>query len=380
MLFFHEYVVRKHERGLLFKKGDFVRFLAPGTYRLFGTRKRYNVERFDLSEPRFEHRLSDFFVKYHAADVARLFDVVETGGQEVAVIYHNGRLGEVIGPQERVLYWKGVVDISSEKFDISEDFVLNPRLTKLLAGSAYRLRTRLVDESIYLRQVPDGHIGLLYVDGKLDGSLEAGLHAMWKYNRAITVEPVDLRVLNLDVSGQEILTKDKVNLRINLTASYRYADVMKAVQAVKDPADLLYRETQFALRAAIGTRTLDTLLEDKGAVDHEVFATVHDKFADIGVDVRSIGVKDIILPGDMKEILGKVVEAEKAAQANVIRRREETNATRSLLNTAKVMEENPTALRLKELETLEKVTGNVGSISVYGGLDSVLDGLVNIKR
>jgi len=65
MLFCHEYVVRKHERGLLFKKGDFVRFLAPGTYRLFGTLKRYRVERFDLSVPRFEHRLADFFVKYY---------------------------------------------------------------------------------------------------------------------------------------------------------------------------------------------------------------------------------------------------------------------------------------------------------------------------
>ena len=111
MLFYREYVVRKHERGLLFKKGDFVRFLAPGTYRLFGTRKRYRVERFDLSEPRFEHRLTDFFTKHYAADVERLFDVIETAAQEVAVVYHNGRFTDVIGPQQRVLYWKGTVDI-----------------------------------------------------------------------------------------------------------------------------------------------------------------------------------------------------------------------------------------------------------------------------
>jgi len=88
----------------------------------------------------------------------------------------------------------------------------------------------------------------------------------------------------------------------------------------------------------------------------------------------------IILPGDMRNILGKVVEAKKSAQANAIRRREETTATRSLLNTAKVMEDNPTALRLKGLETLEKVTDKIGTISVYGGLDSVLDGLVRIKQ
>jgi regulator of protease activity HflC (stomatin/prohibitin superfamily) len=81
----------------------------------------------------------------------------------------------------------------------------------------------------------------------------------------------------------------------------------------------------------------------------------------------------------MKLILAKVVEAEKAAQANVIRRREETSATRSLLNTAKVMEDNPTALRLKELETLEKVTEKIDKISVFGGLEGVLKDLVKIR-
>ena len=90
-------------------------------------------------------------------------------------------------------------------------------------------------------------------------------------------------------------------------------------------------------------------------------------------------MKDIILPGEMKTILARVVEAEKAAQANVIRRREETAATRSLLNTAKVMEDNPIALRMKELETLEKVTEKIDKISVYGGLDSVLKDLVKIR-
>jgi regulator of protease activity HflC (stomatin/prohibitin superfamily) len=78
----------------------------------------------------------------------------------------------------------------------------------------------------------------------------------------------------------------------------------------------------------------------------------------------------------MKTILNQVVEAEKVAQANLIRRREETAATRSLLNTARLMEENPTLLRLKELETLEKVTEKVGSLTVYDGLEGVLKNMV----
>ena len=233
---------------------------------------------------------------------------------------------------------------------------------------------------MYSREVPDGHVGLLYVDGKLTGSLEPGTHAFWTYGPAVKVEIVDLRVKTLDVQGQEILTRDKVSLRVNLTATYRFVDAEKAARAAKDPLDHLYKEIQFGLRAAVGTRTLDALLEDKSVIDRIVAERVGERFAEIGIAVDSVGVKDIILPGDMKDLLGKVVEAEKAAQANVIRRREETNATRSLLNTAKVMESNAVALRLKELETLEKVTEKVGNLSVYGGLDGVLNELVRLKQ
>ncbi|MDJ0852098.1 MAG: slipin family protein, partial [Myxococcota bacterium] len=80
-----------------------------------------------------------------------------------------------------------------------------------------------------------------------------------------------------------------------------------------------------------------------------------------------------------KTILNQVVEAEKAAQANLIRRREETAATRSLHNTAKMLERSPVLLRLKELEALEKVTERIGHMTVYGGLDGVLQELVKIR-
>jgi regulator of protease activity HflC (stomatin/prohibitin superfamily) len=99
-----------------------------------------------------------------------------------------------------------------------------------------------------------------------------------------------------------------------------------------------------------------------------------------GIELGSIGVKDIILPGEMKTILNQVVEAEKAAQANLIRRREETAATRSLHNTAKMLEQSPVLLRLKELEALEKVTEKIDKLTVFGGLDGVLKQLVAIKQ
>jgi len=123
-------------------------------------------------------------------------------------------------------------------------------------------------------------------------------------------------------------------------------------------ADNLRRGARMALkRPSIGARSLDVLLGNKGEVDVEIADYARGKAAAFGVALESVGVKDLILPGEMKDILNQVVQAEKAAQANVIKRREETAATRSLLNTAKIMEESPVLMRLKELETRGTLAG-----------------------
>ena len=230
-----------------------------------------------------------------------------------------------------------------------------------------------------LVQVPEPGAGILYVDGKVVRRLEPGAHGFWKFHRSVAVEVLDLRMQAMEVTGQEILTRDKVSLRLNLAATWRYTDVLKAFEQLAKPADHLYRELQFGLRAAVGTRSLDELLENKTVIDEVVSAHARAKLSAFGLEIDSVGVKDIVLPGEMKTILAQVVEAGKAAEANVIRRREETAATRSLLNTAKVMEDNPVALRLKELETLERISERIDKISVFGGLDQVLNGLVKLR-
>lgn len=78
------------------------------------------------------------------------------------------------------------------------------------------------------------------------------------------------------------------------------------------------------------------------------------------------GVKDIVLPGDIKDIMNQVLIAEKKAQANLITRREETASTRSLLNTAKLMEDNAMLYKLKEMEYVEKIAEKINNISLSG--------------
>jgi len=86
----------------------------------------------------------------------------------------------------------------------------------------------------------------------------------------------------------------------------------------------------------------------------------------LGIEVSGFGIRDIILPGDVKEIMNQVLIAEKKAQANMIMRREETASTRSLMNTAKLMEDNVMLWKLKEMEYVEKIADKISNISVSG--------------
>ena len=270
----------------------------------------------------------------------------------------NGVLAEVLAPATHRLYWQGLVDVRVEVIDIAE--------------SADVLQV----------QVPLHGAGILWIDGKVDRLLAPGSYAFWKFNRNLSVELADLRLQALEVTGQEILTRDKVALRLNLSATWRFAspiDVLKAFKEQAKPAEHLYRELQFGLRAAVGTRSLDELLENKTVIDEVVTTQVTAKLAGYGLQLAGVGVRDIVLPGEMKTILAQVVEAGKAAVANVIRRHQGTAATRLLLNTAKVMEGNPVALRMKDLETLERVAERIDKICVFEGLDQVLNGLVKLR-
>lgn len=368
--------IRKGQLGLLAKNGDYYQVLEVGEHRLpwFNTPEVLVV---NLDGSEVPEALANYLRRFQPDWVTRYGLAVDLNDSEAGALYMNEVLQEILPPSTRRLYWRADEALKLVRMDTRQvqvptevmNAVLQPRRNGAVKGR----------EAMLTVQVPAWHAGVLKIDGETQALLPPGLTAYWKVNHLVDAEVVDTRLQVLEVGGQEILTKDKVNLRLNLAANWRYSDVLQAFAQLTKPLDHLYRELQFALREAVGTRTLDELLEDKQVIDDVVSAQVKDRMAPYGIDVASLGVKDIVLPGDMKTILSRLVEAEKSAQANVIRRREETAATRSLLNTAKVMENNPVALRLKELETLERVAERIDKISVFGGLDQVLHGLVNIK-
>ena len=368
--------VRKDQLALLSRNGDYYKVLHAGEH-LLPWLNTPEVLLITLDGSEVPDVLADYLRRFQPDWVERYCVVADLSETEAGALYMDGILLEILPPSTRRLYWRVEDDLTLVRMNTQQvpvqtevmNAVLQPRRKGVVKGR----------DAILTVQVPAWHVGVLKIDGETQALLPPGLTAYWKINHLVEAEVVDTRLQVLEVSGQEILTKDKVNLRINLAANWRYSDVLLAFSQLTKPIDHLYRELQFALREVVGTRTLDELLEDKQVIDDVVSEQVKSRMLPFGMEIASLGVKDIVLPGDMKNILAQLVEAEKSAQANVIRRREETAATRSLLNTAKVMENNPVALRLKELETLERVAERIDNISVFGGLDQVLHGLVNIK-
>ncbi len=371
-------VVAQHERGLVLRDKQIHEILMPGIYWRWVFRT--NIEVLDTRKSEISSeailRLLDSNAEYDLQLKAQFFQVIELGETELALVYQRKALRQVLKSGTRHVFWKNTNDLEVKLVDTKTDYRVEKSLVNILAR-----RSGIVGllDQVYATEVGSKQLGLLWVDGELVDTLNAGLHAFWKINRSIKVEHMELRLQNLEVAGQEILTKDKVSLRVNLSANYQLTDAVQARLQLKDYQEYLYRQLQFALREAVGTRTLDALLADKEALNGEVFNAVVKQMAEVGIKVANVGVKDIILPGEMKEILNHVVATEKAAQANVILRREETAATRSLLNTAKLMEANPTLLRLKEIEALEKVVEKVDKINVYDGLNGLLRNTVKLE-
>lgn len=377
VLFRFKVVVRDDERAFLMRDGRFERVLGPGRFLALDLGRRLTAEVVKIARAEIAADRALLFAMAHPAVAAEHFEIVQTGPGEVAIVSLDGEPKHVVLPNTTRAFWKTITRVDVERIDAAGDV----RVAKRHLDKLDPARSAIVVPA----QVEAHEAGLLFVDGRLVERLAAGRHAFWAVGRTVKVQKVDLRPAPLEVTAQEILTKDRVGNRVTLTAFLRVVDPEKAALAAGDVPNTVYRLVQFAIREAVATRSLDEILAARDTIDREVRAFVTGRTEALGVEIGEIGVKDVILPGDVRELLNKVVEAERTAKANLIRRQEETAATRSLLNTARLMEDNPLLLRLKELEALEKLVEKVGRIDLHagagaGGFDALLQNLYSLRE
>jgi hypothetical protein len=359
--------IRQYERGLLFKDREFARILRPGRYYVPDPLWRVRCDVVSVRQPWLRHEDLEVIVRSGAlGDEANVLDLRQ---HERALVWVNGRFACICPPGLSVL-WTVFHEVRTEVIDARGVRFEHPELDLVLeaAGSERFLQPEVVD---------NGHTGLVFINGQLREVLAPGSYAFWRGMARLKVLHLDLREQVVDVTGQELITKDKVTLRLNAVVTYRITDPRQAVSEVEDPGQALYRQAQLALRKVIGTRELDTLLADREAVAADLTGVLRQRAEAFGVKVDQLGIRDVILPGDMKDLFNRVTEAQKAAEAALITRREETAAMRSQANTARILDSNPTLMRLRELEVLEKVAEK-SQLNIVLGESGLTDRVVKL--
>ena len=334
--------IRSYEIGLHFRDDEFKGLLGAGRHWFVDPLRKVKVEVFSQRSPWLVHEKLDMIVKSGALkDRAVVLDLKD---YERALVWVDGRFSHILPPGLHA-YWTTFREVAVEVIDARKVRFEHKDLQVIV-------RSALADRVLDAFAVEQGHVGVVFEDGRYVETLPPGKYAFWK-NMA------------------------KVTLRLNAVVTYRVADAHKALSAADDARQALYREAQLALRAVVGGRELDQFLADKDAVAKELETIVRQRVAALGLEVISVGIRDVILPGDMKDLMNKVTEAKKAAEANLIVRREETAAMRSQANTAKVLADNPTLMRLRELEVLERVATS-GKLNVVLGEKGLAERVVNL--
>jgi regulator of protease activity HflC (stomatin/prohibitin superfamily) len=346
--------VKLNERVVVFRNGLPVRALGPGRHVEWGTR---------LTEQRWN---TDTLVFQALPEVRGMLETdwfreVTLTRRQRGVLYRDGRPQVFLRPGVH-RFWTVDPSVELQVLSVEEPMPeLTDELLSLIPGG----------EFVYT-VVHEHERGLEYIQGRLARVLGPGRYALWSHPEAqVELRVMDMRRQQVAITGQDLMTRDKVTLRLSLTVEYAIEDPEKAANAVAEVRDSVYLIVQLAARDYLASVTLDKLLEGRDEMTRFLEEHASPRVAALGARLDRVGIKDVVLPGEMKTLLNRVIEAEKEAAANVILRREETAATRSMANSARVMADNPVLLRLKELEAMKDIAERIHEVRLVVGSDGL---------
>jgi len=352
-----KYQVNENQCGFLLKDGRFVKTLYSGTYH-FMKALGYEMAVEEMEGAvEFDKVPREVLMGQDKAFSEKVLPIMIPEGH-IGILKENGVAKKVLTEAE-YLYWNVWNRYSVELLDMREPEA---------AGGVNKAYLAQIPLKYYKKvEIQPGELGILYYNNQMVKELETGTYYYWVYSRDVLCRIVDLKIRPLEISGQEILTADRIGVRVNLMCTYKVVEPRAMIETIKNLESQVYACVQLVIREYIGRYRLDELLEQKEEISRFIFKRLKEVEGDYCIAFCNAGIKDIILPGEIRDIMNTVLVAERKAQANVITRREEVASTRSLLNTAKLMDENKTLYKLKELECLERICAQVGNIQVGGG-------------
>jgi regulator of protease activity HflC (stomatin/prohibitin superfamily) len=199
--------------------------------------------------------------------------------------------------------------------------------------------------------VHEGFTGLLFHEGKLTDTLPAGRHIRWGRNYRLA--SVDTRRTLLQVPGQEVLSADNLGIKLSLALTVQIADATRSALATDSYVAHIYSATQTAVRAVVAGLTLEALLTQRVAIGAQVRELVAPQAQFVGVEIHTLEVRDVMLPGELRKAYNDVITARQQGQAALERARGESAALRNLANAARLIAGQPALATLRFLQTLE---------------------------
>lgn len=199
--------------------------------------------------------------------------------------------------------------------------------------------------------------GILFKRGKYHKILEPGIH--WYQTLSHKIHKRDMRSRVVQIPGQEVLSSDNIQVKLSLVGNYKIEDPVKSIIEVIDYHQAIYLELQVNLRDIVGAIPIEEFLSKRQDIGNQLLEKSKDSLSKYGVLLEAVSIKDIMFPGDLKQIFAQVVSAKNEGLAALERARGESAALRNLANSANVLEKNPGLLQLRTLQAIERSPGNI---------------------
>ena len=315
--------------GFLYKNEKLIEVLTSGVYKRLDVLKKIYYKVFDLSNVVVYEAAIKYLYQDNQELLSKFVSKVQTTQNEFALIMSENKVIGILKPNSEGYVWKNLNGVSIKRYLVGERCLIDPVTTNYLYELYKDYKNDNLLSIVTFANTSDGQVKLIYQNGVLIAKLEPGLYAFWNYGNTIKTVPITTKFNRVEMAGQEIITKDKVTLRVNASMEYKIVDPVGLYENWEDYEAKLYKEMQFAAREAVGALTLEEILEFKDKALNLMTEYLTLKLPKELIQMGAVGIKDIILPGDMKELLNRVVEAQKEAEANNIKRREETAATQA---------------------------------------------------
>ena len=213
--------------------------------------------------------------------------------------------------------------------------------------------------------------GLKYVKGRFKGILPPGQYWVWPLG-STKIRKVDIRPQYVSIPGQTVLTADGVSLKISLIAVYEISDPAIAINQVSDYHQAFYLVLQNGLREIVGAITIEELMGLRSKLNQQLWEAAASQTEVMGLRLNSVNIKDLMLPGELKQLYAQVVQAKQEGLAKLERARGETAALRNLANAARLTQENPMLLNLRLLEAIEHSSGHTFNLTDVTTINSKL--------